>query len=356
MSTVMTKSILGLCLRNTIRLRKAARMTNGSRLFLITTILAVLAIGLVVLTIASPSRNQSDRTKVTIGLSGSPDVLDLPYYIARDEGYFANEGLDVTFQTIQGDPTTIQAVIGGSLQFASAGLLSTLKAIAQGASLKVFAAPTRSHDYVVVANENVKSSEDLINYTLGVFGPGDITETLLVLYFEKKSVVKDKLQLVSLGGSTERLQALLAKRVDAAILHTDDALLATREQGFHVLVNLVEELPLPMSALLTTPATLEQHRSTAVKIARAVASSVEAAKNDPALFARVGTNVLELPEQDMMTLHAALLRNKVFGEGSNLEAEGVANALAALRDAGITISATPSDVIEPLLSPTKAAP
>ena len=37
----------------------------------------------------------SGLIKVKIGLSGSPDILDVPYFIALEKGFFKEEGLDI---------------------------------------------------------------------------------------------------------------------------------------------------------------------------------------------------------------------------------------------------------------------
>ena len=79
-------------------------------------------------TTSAPSVN-SETEKIKVGLfEGS--YLSVPVLVARDKGYFAEEGLDVDWQSVSTDGTT--SVMSGDLDVYCTGYSTALSAIAQG--------------------------------------------------------------------------------------------------------------------------------------------------------------------------------------------------------------------------------
>ncbi len=83
--------------------------------------LVPIAVILVVCVIIFSPRNKSPigTEKIVINQAANT-LLYLPLYIARDKGYFTNEGLSVTIVTGGGDSQAFAAVLGGSADIAQA--------------------------------------------------------------------------------------------------------------------------------------------------------------------------------------------------------------------------------------------
>ncbi len=77
-------------------------------------------------------------TKVTIAQFGHV-FLYLPLYVAKEKGFFAEQGLDVTLVSTGGDDKTFAAVASGSAQFGVADPVFTAIAREQGKGGKVIA-------------------------------------------------------------------------------------------------------------------------------------------------------------------------------------------------------------------------
>ena len=59
-------------------------------------------------------------TKVTIAMPYVPNIQFAPFYLAKTQGYYEAEGLDVTFD-YQYETDSVQRVANGSVHFGMAG-------------------------------------------------------------------------------------------------------------------------------------------------------------------------------------------------------------------------------------------
>ena len=94
-----------------------------------------------------PAARAKDLTKVTL-VQSSQSMNFVPIYIAQTEGYFKEEGLDVTVVLAGGGPKAMTALIGGGGQFSASVLLDGIMAHRRGltdvkalATLSYFLAP-----------------------------------------------------------------------------------------------------------------------------------------------------------------------------------------------------------------------
>lgn len=81
-------------------------------------------------------------SEITVGTL--PIVDAAPIHLAIEEGYFADEGLSVTVEVVQGGAAAIPALIGGDLDIAYGAWPSFLKANAEGLELRAVADGTRA--------------------------------------------------------------------------------------------------------------------------------------------------------------------------------------------------------------------
>lgn len=288
------------------------------------------------------SREQVPTTQALpelhIGLTGSPDILDLPYFIAKERGYFDKEGLNVKYTFITGDATSIQALQSGSVDFASAGLLTIMRAIERGAEIKAFVAVAKSHDYRLIAKSDIKAPSELRGRRIGIYAPGDITETVTQAYLQREGIQKSELNWISLGGSTERFNGLIAGRVDVVPLHIDDATRALEVKGFVLLADLAREMPLPMSAVAARTRDFNDRRETLDRVTRSLmrASRHAAANRDD--FVQMGLKYIEgLSKEQIEVLHGELTGSQVIVGDGGISLPGVENAMRALESLGVRV-------------------
>ncbi|GGD36861.1 sulfonate ABC transporter substrate-binding protein [Microbacterium faecale] len=121
-------------------------------------------------------------TPITVGSLPAGDYA--PLYIADQEGFFEEEGLDVTIETIAGGAVGVTQLVSGELEFTSATWTNTLAAVAQGLEVVVVREGTDSskagiNGLLVDESAGFSSIEDLRGETLAVNTLQSATEVQL---------------------------------------------------------------------------------------------------------------------------------------------------------------------------------
>lgn len=109
---------------------------------------------------AAPEPEDSPLTHLTVNVYNYMSFL--PFYIAQEEGYFTEQGLDVEFVKFDRTSDSIAAIAQGQLDVtAGIQVVSTLNAIAQGANIRIVAErgqiQTDCDQLVVMANAETAS-------------------------------------------------------------------------------------------------------------------------------------------------------------------------------------------------------
>ena len=111
------------------------------------------------------SDEASSLTKVTLN-EVAHSIFYAPMYVAIEEGYFAEEGIDLTLETGYGADKTMTAVLSGESQIGFMGSEASIYAYTEGADDPVvnFAQLTQRAGNFLVAREPMEDFEweDLI--------------------------------------------------------------------------------------------------------------------------------------------------------------------------------------------------
>ncbi|MGC5016020.1 ABC transporter substrate-binding protein [Streptosporangium sp. DT93] len=104
-----------------------------------------------------------ERTAITVGALPIPDSASL--YIAEHRGYFKEEGLDVTIESVVGGAQAQQALLSGALDATQTNYVSTFLSVAAGEKLKIVAdlyqATPNSFNIMVSEDSSIKEPADL---------------------------------------------------------------------------------------------------------------------------------------------------------------------------------------------------
>ncbi len=135
--------------------------------------------------------------------------------------------------------TLTQTLIAGAAEIGETDPMTVFRAVEQGADLKIIGNVYQNTSLVFVANaDKIREFKDLEKpgVTVAVNGKGDTTYVLLAGPLLKHGVDLKKLTVVEIGGSGARMQALMAKRVDAVPMHFDQAAQVAKQGNFRVLL------------------------------------------------------------------------------------------------------------------------
>jgi ABC-type nitrate/sulfonate/bicarbonate transport system substrate-binding protein len=220
--------------------------------------------------------------RLRAGFTSSIDVGDLPALMAHRALKQAGYEVDTTFYARP--ELAVEALARGDAEFASGGTHAFWAAIAKGADVFMVVEHAENGSQIVTV-PGVSRCEELTGLRLALSSPGSVPTAVGRAYLQRCPGASP--QVVSMPGSGDRLAALLAGVVDAAVLQRADvARLHEQEPGrFRVLARLDEEFPnLRFEGVFVNGAFARAHPSAVVDYVRARVEANRRAIERPALL------------------------------------------------------------------------
>src|SRR6185312_8724595 len=156
-------------------------------------------------------------TATVIGVS----VSIWPAIVAKEKGFFKEEGLDVDLISTGASSRSLQQVAAGVAQIGSSSMVDTVRAIGAGAGVKVFINSLAVGTHSLVAAKDIKSVKDLKGKRVMTGGQGDITNLWWKAMAKHYGLDPEKdVELLFSGSTSNRVAALFAGGVSAAALST----------------------------------------------------------------------------------------------------------------------------------------
>ncbi|MCG8543099.1 MAG: ABC transporter substrate-binding protein [Alphaproteobacteria bacterium] len=148
-------------------------------------------------------------------------------------------GVDVQMQRFQKGRDIVQTVIGGRGDVAVTGPISVLRSIQAGNDLTIFGNYYLHTSLVVVTNtDKIKGWADFTkpDVTVGINSQGDITQVMMVGGLLKNKFDAKGVKWADIGGSGSRMRALIAKRIQASVIHFDQVPKVQKSGNYNVLL------------------------------------------------------------------------------------------------------------------------
>ncbi len=166
--------------------------------------------------VSSAMAQEKPPAKVIFSLDFIPLGRHAPWYAALAEGYFRDEGLDVSIIPSQGTAQTIQAVESGIANIAFVDVPSVVLARANGSKLKMIAVNYQKAPYAIFSlsnGANVTEPKQLEGLNLGS-GAGSFTPKVIEGFMAQKGLDPAKLKIANIAPPA-RASALLSRQVPA---------------------------------------------------------------------------------------------------------------------------------------------
>jgi NitT/TauT family transport system substrate-binding protein len=166
--------------------------------------------------LSSAIAQDKSPAKVTFSLDFIPLGRHAPWYAALAEGYFRDEGLDVSIIPSQGTAQTIQAVEAGTANIAFVDVPSVVLARANGSKLKMIAVNYQKAPYAIFSLKNgakVTEPKQLEGLNLGS-GAGSFTPKVIEGFMAQKGLDPSKLKISNIAPPA-RASALQSGQVPA---------------------------------------------------------------------------------------------------------------------------------------------
>ncbi len=215
-------------------------------------------------------------TKVRMGLAAR-STTSMPFFVAKERGFFREEGLDVELIVMQAIQT-IQATLGNSAQFASA-TGSAVSSAVQGADIRVIFAVTDRPSFDLIAQPSITSVQQLRGKKIGTGGVGSLAEILARRILAANNVRPEEVSILATGPSHLTYLSLKAKVIDAAPLQMPLTFTA-QDEGFRKLAAAGEFYQAVQGGLATTRMMLAEQPELVTKVVRAMLRATRLIKSD----------------------------------------------------------------------------
>ncbi|MCK9914346.1 ABC transporter substrate-binding protein [Microbacteriaceae bacterium K1510] len=178
-----------------------------------------------------PQPMQAQQVTVPAAVIGV-SVSIWPAIVAREKGFFKEEGLDVDIITAGSSARSLQQVAAGVASFGSSSMVDTVRAIESGAELKAFTNSLAVGTHSLIAAKSVKSFADLKGKRVMTGGQGDITNLWWKAAAKQNGLDPNKdVELLYSGSTSNRMSALFAGGIEATVLSTPQSFKAV-EDGY----------------------------------------------------------------------------------------------------------------------------
>lgn len=206
------------------------------------------------------------QERVRIGVPLFPTV-SYPVFIAHERGFFEKNGLKGEIIRINSEPTTYQALISGDIDATSGAPTGLIQSNLQGVPVVSLGSWDNLVSYTITTKEKIDDLAQLKGKKIGINRLGGKSSLVLRVMLEDAGLNTSKdVTLLQLGGSQERLAALVRGGIDAAPV--DFAFEPKMKQlGFHLVAG--KKTPFMNGPIVVTAASLKANRGKWVRFVKA---------------------------------------------------------------------------------------
>jgi len=215
---------------------------------------------------------QSGSEKVVFSIP-SRSIAAVDLYIAKERGFFREEGLDVDIVQIRGN-VAIAAALSGQVQ-ATNGIGTVIRALERSdVPLKILTVSLKRNLFWLVARPGITSISQLKGKILGTTTFGGSQHTAATRLIRKGGVDPDKDLTVVVGGDVPaQLQSLISGAIDVAALSPPTVILARDKFHMNILGSAMEDLANLQNGTAVTEKLLRDNRGLLKRILRARAKA-----------------------------------------------------------------------------------
>ncbi len=280
---------------------------------------------------------QAPRRTLVIGMPVTPPNLPhLGVYVAKDLGYFDEEGINVDLTAFESGLQSLRGGVAGGVDILGASSEPVIKAISRGAKIRSIFSYAHRLTVVMVAQESIRRPADLRGKNLGIQEVGAFREVMTRAVLHSAGLTPQDVQYVPVS-SAGYIPALIGDKIDTAILHIDQAYMArTKKASLHPLVPVWEVMPSYWYGTFST--TEEVLRKDPDLLARAVAAIIKAHR----FMYRNKDRTLDLaskhtgyPKEVLSPAYDALAAAKVWPVNDGMPAEMVEVTIAKMVEIGL---------------------
>jgi len=227
-------------------------------------------------------------------------LLQAPLFVAIDAGAFKKYGMDVRY--VLTGARTIQALIGGSVQFAQGVSSRTVpSAVLSGADAILIANFVDKFLFTMHSAPEINSMQDLKGKIVGVSGIGGSTDFATRVALREAGLIPDKdVAIRGVGGVAETVAAMRAKVVHAGTLSPPSSFVAEKA-GFKMLFDMSTlGVDYVSSGLGVKKASITSNREQAKQFLMAMIEGAKILKTDEEFSLRVLAKHTRIADREVL--------------------------------------------------------
>ncbi len=193
-------------------------------------------VGAIVLLFLLSSWVFAQSTRLNVGYSAI-SAEQSPSWIAKETGIFKKNGLDIQLIYFTGGTTAVQALVSGEVPISQVSGPAVVNSALAGSDIVMVAGGATSLDYWLMSRPEIKRPEQLKGGSVAISAFGSASDFVARYALEKIGLTPGKdVALVQVGGVPDRLGAVLAGRIEAAVLVPPSMFIA-QKKGLNVLAD-----------------------------------------------------------------------------------------------------------------------
>jgi NitT/TauT family transport system substrate-binding protein len=181
--------------------------------------LSVMTRGLVLASVLLFGPGSEAGERVVVGVTGTPNALAWPFYIAMEKGFFTAQDINIDRIFAPSSAAMMLQLAAGALDITVEGaFVDTIRGIEKGAPISIVRILVQTPPYELLAKPSIRDLKELKGKTISIGGAKDVTRIYLDRMLEPNGIKDSEVDLVFAGASSARLAALQSGAIDAAIL------------------------------------------------------------------------------------------------------------------------------------------
>jgi NitT/TauT family transport system substrate-binding protein len=220
-------------------------------------------------------------------------------FMAKQEGLFKKNGLDVELIHIPSSSRAIQAILAGEIAISFMDGSNAAQANLKGANLALIAGATNRQVFSLMAKAEVKKIAELKGKKIGITRIGSSTHTSALYALGSAGLKPADVQLLPLVEVPNIFTALSAGQIDAGVVSPPTNARA-KGAGFVELMNIAKEGPEFVSVAVGTSRTyIKTNEDVVRRVVRSYAEGIQIFKSNKSAAFRMFQNQLKVKEVEI---------------------------------------------------------
>ena len=238
-----------------------------------------------------------------------------PFYVAKEKGFFKEEGLDVDLQRIEGTGDRRAALIAGRVEALGSTVDDLVVGASQGVPAKMVLGIDQSNGADgIVAVKTIVNIKDLKGKTIAV-QPGFVNHFFLLYLLDKNGLSPNDVKIEAMEPDAAGL-AFVAKKIDVAVTWEPHLSKAKERSDGHVLITSADPIAegVIVDNFIVRNDVIQSRRQDIEKFIRAWFKAVQYCKSHPDEANAIIARAFDLKPSEVPDMLSGL---KLFDEGMN---------------------------------------